>query len=245
MISELAQIQALDSSLLMDTYAKNSSDNSFQQYLDNEQKRLLLSFSPMSFFSFDAWFGYPENTSKKETSSMSKIFSDISLYQNNLTTSNQQNSTGQNENNQAVPTTIAAAATEPEKTMLQNLLQQTGWLTPNIQALPYFAQAQSQGALLESLDLQALVDKIVSQMQLVKDKGKTEIMLGLKPENLGEILLTLTSRSGMIAIQIEAQAETKKILDAELDRLVSALKKAKIKIEDIRIVAAEEVKHHV
>ena len=109
---------------------------------------------------------------------------------------------------------------------------------------PLFFQSNIEGKLLNKFDLQYLVDKILSQVKLLKEKGKVELTLGLKPENLGEILLTLTSRSGMVSIQIQAPEETRKLIDAELKELELALKKAGVNLEEIKILAAKELDKH-
>ena len=121
----------------------------------------------------------------------------------------------------------------------------TGWLVPNMEMQPLLFAAQLEGKLLSKLDLQSLVDKILSQVNLVKTKGKVELRLGLRPQNLGEILLTLTSKSGMISIQIQAPEETRKLLQAELLELELALKKSGINLAEIKIISPEEVGKHV
>ena len=90
--------------------------------------------------------------------------------------------------------------------------------------------------------MQALIDEIVSQAKLVKDKGKTELSLGLKPADLGEIILTLTSHSGLVAIQITALPESRKLLENNVEELKKALKKAQINFDKITI---KEVERHV
>jgi len=119
---------------------------------------------------------------------------------------------------------------------LTRILWETGWLTPNLAAQPLFYQAFLEGKLQPKFDLQALVDQILEQVNLVKEKGKVELSLGLKPENLGEVLLTLTSHSGLISIEIRAQSETKKMMESELEELKKQLKKAKVNFDKIQIV---------
>ena len=113
-----------------------------------------------------------------------------------------------------------------------------------MEANPQFYLAELQGKLLNKLDMQSLIDQILTQVKMVKEKGKAELRLGLKPGNLGEIIMTLTSRSGMISIQIEAPEETKKLLEAELKELELALKKAKVDLAEIKIINPKEVNKH-
>lgn|GEM_PF-1091257 len=236
--------------LLTDNSYQNPAGSDFQKYLDEEQQRLTGLFSPLALFNFDNWFSYAiGDQTKTSGANFVKLFSDLDGNANQLqdTTSSSNPPT----TNQLVPNQNQSVVNQQivnnyffntTQSAIQQLLQKTGWLTPNLQAQPQFFTAQLEGKLLSKVDLQALVDKIVSQLQLVKDKGKIELSLGLKPENLGELLLILTARSGLIGIQIQASLEAKKILEAQLDELKSALKKANINLADIVITAPKEVK---
>ncbi|MBI5078980.1 flagellar hook-length control protein FliK [Candidatus Saganbacteria bacterium] len=128
------------------------------------------------------------------------------------------------------------ASSQPfNRQALQELLLKTNWLVPNLSSQPLFYQAFLSGKLQPKLDLQFLIDQIVERASIVKSKGQVEFSLILRPEELGEILLTLTSRAGLISIQIQAPAETKKLMDSRRLELELALKKAKLHIEDIQI----------
>ncbi|HVN66771.1 MAG TPA: flagellar hook-length control protein FliK, partial [Candidatus Sulfotelmatobacter sp.] len=84
-------------------------------------------------------------------------------------------------------------------------------------------------------------DQIMEQVNLVKEKGKTELSLTLKPAELGEILLTMTAQQGTVSIQIQSNGKTKKLLDAHLTELAGALKKAHVQCDLIEIT--EVTKH--
>ncbi|MFH1577429.1 MAG: hypothetical protein ABID35_07785, partial [Candidatus Margulisiibacteriota bacterium] len=66
MTVQLSQIQTLEPRLLPDSFSQNSSDNSFQRYLDNEQKRLGLMFSPFGQLDFYSWFSYSDFSSQTD-----------------------------------------------------------------------------------------------------------------------------------------------------------------------------------
>lgn len=247
MTFQVSQIHPSESSLLQDAHTQNTSEISFQTYLEEEQKRLAFFFSPFGQLNFGSWFGYPDPAAQADaTTNLVDLFSDIDLDQAQNNTPNYRSNTKNQalESNQALPQLTNYHFSKPAQAILQELLVKTGWLTPNLEAAPLFYQAQLQGKLLNKLDLQSLIDQILSQVKLVKDKGKVELSLGLKPENLGEILLTLTSRSGMVSIQIQAPEEARKLLEAQLTELEAALKKAKVNLEDIKITALKEAKEH-
>ena len=249
MTVQLTQIQPSEPHLLPDTYTQNNTDNSFQNYLDNEQKRLGLMFSPYSQIDFSAWFGYTNFDLTDKSAQAVNLFSEIEL--SHTQTSPAQLQYSDNQSSQPLQLTEAnydqlanyyfSQASQPT---LQELLQQTGWLTPNLEASPQLFRAQLEGKLLNKMDLQFLVDQIISQVKLVKEKGQTTLTLGLKPENLGEIVLTMTSRSGMIGIQIEASEETKKLLDSLVSELEQALKRSKINVAEITILGNKGANKH-
>ncbi|MFH1683252.1 MAG: flagellar hook-length control protein FliK [Candidatus Margulisiibacteriota bacterium] len=231
-----------------DSYTQNSSNNSFQRYLDNEQKRLAFSFSPFGQFNFGSWFSYPDFSVQSEQATASvNLFSDIDL---TPPESAAQNSETNVKNEPALPKPADSQianyyANKPAQNALQDLLMKTGWLAPNSEANSQLYLAQLQGKLLNKLDLQYLVDQILAQVKLVKEKGKAELTVGLRPKELGEILLILTSRSGMISIQIQAPDEARKLIEDDLLELELALKKAKVNLAEIKIIDPKEVSKHV
>lgn len=249
MTVQISQIPSPEPNLFGDYSVKNHLDHTFQQYLEEEQKRIGLLFSPFSQFNFSSLFEYSDSSSKKESKNSS-----IDYLSRLIAAKPFENSPSKTQE-PAVQSLLNASQSNPlfqsnsgnlspQQLMVQELLNQTGWLTPNLEALPLFYQAQIKGSMLDKLDLQFLVDQILSQVKLVKEKGKVELIVGLKPQDLGEILLTLTSRSGMISIQIQAKESAKKLIEADLLELKLALKKAKINLSEIKIETLKEAEQH-
>jgi hypothetical protein len=229
---------------------RSEADSSFQQFLEDEQKRLSLLFSPVSGFNFSSLFEYGGSTfqeSSQADTSIANIFSDIASNASDNSFGNKQFEVNlpintQTQNNAFNP---IDGLIKPTYSLLQTLLAKSGWFIPNLESRPAFYLAQMQGNLLSKLDLQSLVDKIVSQVNLVKEKGKIEFSLGLKPDDLGQILLTLISRSGMISIEIQAAEETRKMMEAQRDKLMLALKKANVNVSEIKISRIKEANQNV
>ena len=247
MTVQIPQIHSLESGLLQDSSAQNASLTPFQKYLEEEQKRLAFMLSPFAQFNFGSWFAYPSlNFETEGSGGHAEIFSDMdpAPAENRDTTTQNYHANNQQQSPAPEQTLPQTSLSNPAQTMLQDLLARTGWLAPNLEASPLFYRAQLEGKLLSKLDLQFLVDEILSQVKVVKEKGKVELTLGLRPENLGDILLTLTSRSGMISVQIQAPEETRKLIEAELRELELALKKAKVQLEGIKVLATKEVEQH-
>lgn len=137
MTVKFTQIQALEPRLLPDSSTQNASDNSFQNQLENEQKRLGLMFSPFGSLDFNSWFSYFDFSFQAESGYQTpNLFSDIDLTPPETTAPNFEN-TSQNSNNE---TTLAAPAYsqiadyfahKPTQAILQELLLKSGWLAPN------------------------------------------------------------------------------------------------------------------
>ena len=79
-----------------------------------------------------------------------------------------------------------------------------------------------------------------SQLQFFDDALPNLRRYKFLPEDMGEILLTLTAKSGMIAVQIAASEETRKMIEAGRKELESALKKARVSLAEIKIIRTEE-----
>ena len=67
MAIEISQTLAPEIGLFSDSYTQNQAPTSFQYYLDEEQKKLSLLFSPFGSFNFSAWFSYPAFSSSTTT----------------------------------------------------------------------------------------------------------------------------------------------------------------------------------
>lgn len=243
MITQVNQVQSPETGLLPDNSGQNRSGDNFAAYLDEEQERLKTTLAGYGQFSFNGFFNYPELSwqsvlNEPQPEVYQKIDQEKSGRSEDQTV-DQARQEGNAQKGKAPLPSIFESFTNLSRRTIQDLLAQTGWLVPNVEAQLQFSLAQTSGKLLTSLDLQSLIDEITSRITLIREKGKTEFSLGLKSGNLGDILITLTSRAAGLEINIQAQAETKKILDQQLAELTAALKKINIKIVELKV---EEVK---
>ncbi len=239
MTVQFSQVELTEARLYPNSSIQTASDQTFEEKLKLAQARLGLLFVPFSQFEslFAATiYGGFENSSRKTENN---IFS--FLEEPKQTVTEQYTKPGSSSLNRLPsPQMFESVPLQPySRQLLQQLLTQTGWLTPNLAAQPAFYNAFLEGKLQPNLDLQSLIDQIVEQVKLVKGKEKTELSLTLKPEELGEIILTLTSRSGIVSIQIEASAESKKLIDSRKIELEQGLKKAKVAFDEIKISEVE------
>lgn len=238
MTIQFPQVDTIEPRLYSDSTAQKNADNSFEEKLKFEQARLGLLFSPFSqlesfFLSTLNPAEFKPAVPEPETTEPAEQFSLKQNYSNQL----------DSKSNLAAPGVrlFDSLPLQPlNRQFLQKLLSQTNWLVPNLESQPLFAQARLEGKLQPKFDLQFLIDQIIESVNLIKRKGQTELSMNFKPEDLGEILLTLISRSGVVSIQIQASAETKKLIDSRRQELELALKKSHLIFDKITV---EEVEH--
>lgn len=225
--------------LLTDTCKQNNFDSSFEEKLEAEKERLGLLFSP--FAQLNSFFSSPLE--------LSLLSAAVPERDSRPERSPEPAGTGLSQ--QTTPRSSPASAGRPaelfeasgalsfNRQLVRELLSRSNLLVPNLAAQPLFSQAFAAGRLQPKYDLQALIDKIVEQAKLARDKGRTELSLNLRQEELGDIYLQLTSLSGKVAIFMSAGAETKKLMDAHKDELKQALRKINVEVTAVTI---EEVK---
>ena len=239
MTVQLPKVELSEPRLAADNYNQNASDRSFEEKLQFEQARLGLLFSPFS--QLGSFFSSPTDLAFSSTKTGDQLNSYLASETNQYDLPDQQNYGSSNLSARSQSQTFDSASSPAfSRQMLQDLLSKANWLVPNLEAQPSFYQAFLDGKLQPKLDLQFLIDQIVEQVKVVREKGKTELILGLKPENLGEILLTLSTHAGIVSIQINASPETRKLIESQREELERALKKAKVRFDKIEISEVEK-----
>ena len=242
MTIQLAATETSDPRLLTDSYKQNGFDSSFEEKLKAEKERLGLLFSPLaqlnSFFSSPLELSLLSTAVPEQDPHSEKNSSEPSRFAQSSQTG-QTAPPSQAAGNRTVEVFEAAGTLQFNRQLVQELLSRSNLLVPNLAAQPLFSQAFEAGQLEPRYDLQALIDQIVQQVNLVKNQGKTELSLNLQQEGLGDIYLQLTELSGKVAIFMSASPETKKLIDEHKDELEQALKKARVELASVTI---EEVK---
>jgi hypothetical protein len=123
-----------------------------------------------------------------------------------------------------------------KEALMQNIPKQHFSLS----AFSPFYNGQLQSLNASQIDMQILIDEIVSQAKLIKTNSKTKLELLLNEETLGNILLSITSQKGKVIIHIAAFPEIKKLLDKEINTLEESLKRAKIEVEEIKVTEVKK-----
>ena len=106
---------------------------------------------------------------------------------------------------------------------------------PGAAAIPYSQFVAGMEKLGSRFDLKAIIDKIVEASKLVKSKEKTELQISLKPDWLGDVLLSISRTKDGLAVNITAGNNAKLLIDSQISDLEQALKAANINISSLQV----------
>ncbi len=84
-------------------------------------------------------------------------------------------------------------------------------------------------------DIGEIAQKIIENANLIKVNGKTELVLNLKPQWLGELKMTISSDNGTLTIQIFANGRTKELIESQLEELKNLLAGANLNIGSLNV----------
>ena len=96
---------------------------------------------------------------------------------------------------------------------------------------------------LRSIDVEDMIAQIKDKIKFLIENGKSELSIELKPDNLGTILMSISSNKGILSINIYADQAAKQVLEENIAELERSLKQANINIEKLNISANEGRKY--
>ena len=97
---------------------------------------------------------------------------------------------------------------------------------------------------LKAIDINDLVSQIQDKIKLLKENGKIELSMQLKPENLGTILMNITSNKGVISISLYANGLTREALEESIHDLENALKRVNLNIGSLNVFSDDRRKNN-
>jgi len=99
--------------------------------------------------------------------------------------------------------------------------------------------AKNRMASLGGVDADDLILQIKDKIRLMVNGGLKELSVELKPENLGTIVMNISSNKGALTVNIYADQSAKQALEEYLSELKSSLKLANLNIDDLKIFSIE------
>jgi len=144
------------------------------------------------------------------------------------------------QNGETAKTQILAShspQTMEQNIILNDLLSSNDYFIGDLQIfMPFNKIAEAiKTESMSKLDLDPIIESISKHIKLIKAGGKTTIELALKPEYLGKLLLNISSKNGIVSIEIIASKETKEIMEKNLSTLKQALSQANINIGNLEV----------
>jgi len=97
---------------------------------------------------------------------------------------------------------------------------------------------------LRSIDVDDMVAQIKNKIKFLLENGKTELSIELKPENLGTVLMSISSNKGIISINIFADQAAKQALEENLAELERSLKLAGINVQNLNVLSDRSREHY-
>ena len=96
---------------------------------------------------------------------------------------------------------------------------------------------------LGKLDIDDLISQIKDKIKFLKDNGKIELSVELKPENLGTVLMNISSNKGVLSINIFADQAAKEVLQDNLKELERSLNLANLNVVGLSVLSDDRKKN--
>jgi hypothetical protein len=220
-------------------YEKASDD--FNRLLEAEKKKVLLPYLNMNFQSVpllaSGSIHYSDNAINKIENKQDTT--DNIKHNDNTTFSSSvkadQAHTGKETHDNSIRTSQAQTVNNINYTT--NAINKV--FTGEMKITPEFynnlSLAKNSSISLRSVDLDSLVSLIQDKIKMMKDKGKIELSINLSQDELGSMLMNISSDKGIICISIYANSLAKQKLDENIKELEISLKNANLNIGSLQV----------
>lgn len=153
--------------------------------------------------------------------------------------------------NETINTTLFTDA--PAKKVQANNIQFTGnainrLFVGELELSPEFynmlISTKNKVASLRNVDIDDLVSQIQDKIRFLKENGKIELSIQLRPDSLGSILMSVSSNKGLISINIYADKIAREALEENLKDLEISLKQVHLNIGSLNVFPDEKRKNN-
>lgn len=248
----MAQVLAIsgDTAVATDAKPTRKEQDGFNELLEKEKLRslpYLLSINFNNLFSYAA--NFDENRSIKPMSSSN--IDNIAIKNNEPTTSRTSDVRSVQKNEQEATVKHNETAAQPKvqaesnKNFAVNNMSKA--MISDIELTPeFYATAISAKNKLDSLrgiDVQLIVDQIKTKMKFLKDTGIAELSVALKPDDLGSLLMKISTNKGILTINIFGAEQAREAIQPYLKELKRSLGLADLKVEKILFISDDSGKN--
>ena len=104
--------------------------------------------------------------------------------------------------------------------------------------------AKNRIASLRGIDVDDIIGQIKDKVQFLLRGGSSELSMELKPENLGTILMNVSSNKGVLTINIFADQAVKQVLEENIADLERSLKQANLSYDKLNLSLNEKKEYY-
>lgn len=219
------------------------SEDGFAKLLEKEKQKILI--SPFSLINFQSLVNIPSNFEIKIDNSISKISASTN---SNVLSGNKNkgqinvslkscNSTDNKTNSANQTESVATTSKADQIRYFNNVINKTfvGELPLNRGFYDALIVSKNRSMSLKAIDVDELALQIQDKIRLIKENGKTELSIELKPEGMGSVLMNISNNKGVLLINIYADQAAKELLEESIKDLERSLKQANLNIGSLTI----------
>ncbi len=234
--STFSEISLFQDSYAQNNFSKKKKEEQFDYFLEEELLKILANFNYSSLSWFETNNPTPsDNRNYDIFSAINKTEKDYNHLNSNPQEPFRQSTPIKNENSSK-----NLAGAPPNKKIdspaMSDLIQRTINIINASAQLDKLAMTSANG-IKGKINLQALVDEIIENIEIAKANGKLELKILLKPEDLGEILVKIQQDQGKINVTLWANGEALRELQDHLSELEKALSQNQISLGQLSVFA--------
>jgi len=229
----------------------NTDADNFMELLEKEKSKSVPAGMPLSVTQgfFDVPFSSNPDANKS-TGKVGEYFAASNDLQHDSTQTNRSDSTtGIKEQKQE--TTSKAADTQKEAKADQikftaNAISKIAAGELDISPDLYSAaiNAKNRIASLREISVDDLIDQIKDKVKFLIQGGASELSVELKPDDLGTILMNVSSSKGVISINIYADQAVKQVLEEHINELERSLRSANLNFDKLNLLSNEKKEYY-
>ena len=234
-----------DTSITPERSAFERTNDDFPALLEKEKQKVLLPYLPLNFQSIisvpsDFNFKIDNTISRINTESRAEDHPRNAAVNNTNIPAEKRTEPPKNTGSMSEPVCASTTAKVSQVQYSSNMIPKifVGELELNSEFYGVLSSINNDKGLgLQKIDLSDLISQIKEKIRVMKENSKVELSIRLNPEDLGSILMNISSNKGIISIAIYANTIAKQSLDESLKDLESALKKANLNVGSLNVYA--------
>ena len=229
----------------------NADAENFLELLEKEKSKAvppaMLPSMMQGLFDVPASFNSDKSGSTGKVGNYSAASNDVN--HNSFQTNRSDNSSGIKDQKQGT----ASKAADPQKEAKADQIKLTANAINKIAAgemdispdlFSAAITAKNRIASLREISVDDLIDQIKDKIKFMVQNGTSELSMELKPDDLGTILMSVSSSKGVLSINIYADQAVKQALEEHINELERSLKLANLNLGKLALYASDKKEYN-